>query len=1832
MSERVYVFPASFAQQRLWFLDQLAPRDPFYNVHDATRLSSAPNLTALELSLNEIVRRHESLRTTFKAVDGEPVQVIAPAVQLPLRLVDLRELPDSERDLEALRMATDEARRPFDLAKGPLIRTTLLQIGQEDFIFLLTMHHIVCDGWSMGVFFQELSTLYEAFCSGLPLPLPELPIQYADFAVWQTNWLRGPEGEAQLAYWKKRLVDLPDLQMPTDRPRPTAQSFMGAVHSLRVAEQIYEALKELSQREGVTLFMTLLAAFLTLLHRYTGQDDVVVGTPIANRNRAQLEGLIGFFVNSLVLRTDLSGDPSFRELLTRVREMALGAYDHQDLPFEKLVKELQPERDMGRNPLFQVSFQLFTPWETPTSIEEHTGALDPLDGERMEIEKGTSNIDLALDLWELPEGLVGSVEYSTDLFEASTIHRMVGHFLTLLQGIVANPKQRLSELPILTEKEHRQLLVDWNDTTIDYPSHKCLHQLFEAQVERTPDATALLFRRQQVTYRNLNRRANQLAHCLQSLGVGPEVLVGIYVERSLEMIVGLLGILKAGGAYLPLNPFDPRERLLFMMEDARPPMLLTQGRFVESIPCRPLNCLCLDADWERVASYSDANPSTQVKSQHLAYVIYTSGSTGKPKGVLIQHQAVCNHLLWMQSAFPLTEADRIPQKYPFNFDAAVCEIFCPLLAGAQLIMTEPSEHWDMAQFIQLLTEQQITVLDLVPSMLQALLEDERFGACRSLRRVICGGESLSPELRDRLFAQVDAELINIYGPTETAIGSTSWTCRHGDSEYRVPIGRPISNTQVYLLDPHLNPVAVGVPGELYIGGDGLARGYLNRPDLTAERFIPDPFSCKAGCRLYKTGDLARYLPDGDIEYLGRVDQQVKMRGYRIELGEIECSLAQHSSVQACAVVARQDDPGATRLVAYVVPAADPPELWPSLGEYSVYDELLYYAMSSDERRNQSYRVAINRLVPDKVVLDIGSGAEAILARFCVEAGARRVYAIEQVEDAYRRAVDLVASLGLSERITIIHGDSTQVQLPERVDVCVSELLGTIASSEGVVAILNDARRFLGYDGTMIPHRSTTRIAAACLPKELELRPKFTDLSARYAEKVFETVGYPFDLRVCIKNFPKANILSDHGVFEDLNFTGCAPLEDSFQVTLTITKNSRMDGFLLWLNLYPVEGELIDVLDGQYNWLPIFFPVFYPGVEAIEGDVIKAQCSREVSEGSLMPDYRIEGELIRRDGGRTPFQYISPYRCHSFKLTPFYRALFTDSLTAASKEVVYSGRSSERVGRWREVYEEIYRQPNPEGDATFNTIGWNSSYTGLPIPAEEMREQVEHTVGRILSLRPKRVLEVGCGTGLLLLRLAPHCHRYFGTDFSPAALDYVRRQLMTQRLPQVNLLEGEAENFTGLEGEGLDTIVLNSVVQYFPSIEYLVRVLAGAVKAISPRGYIFVGDLRSLPLLEAFHASIQLFRAQASRTKNELLEHIRKRVSEEQELVIAPGFFTALQRHLPQIRQVEIQPKRGWNRNELTQFRYDAILQVGGEVNQTADPTWLDWQQVAGLAALRKLLSESEADTLGIHGVPSARLQAEVKTLELLTDPEGPQTAGDLREALERLTEPGVEPEELWHLSEELPYEVKLGWSGSGDDGRYDVLWRRRTDGLAGVVDFGAGETVGSRAWCYFANEPLRGGSAHKLVPALRSFLQERLPDYMVPSSFVVLDRLPLAPNGKVDRQALPPPDHMRSELDTSYVAPRTSAEERLAGIWGEVLNLNQVGVHENFFTHLGGHSLLATQLVSRIRDAFQVELPLRRLFEEPTIAELALAIEELLIEDIEGLTEEDAKRLVDGGR
>jgi amino acid adenylation domain-containing protein len=1464
-------FPLSFAQQRLWFLDQMSPGAPVYNVPLAARFTGPLDVSVFERALQAVVCRHDTLRTTFVTKESDvPVQVVAPELSLSLIQIDLCAASSGEPESEIRRLAIEESQRPFDLTHGPLIRATLLHLSEQDHVLLLTLHHIISDGWSLGVLLHDLLAFYKAFTTDSTPALPELSIQYGDYAAWQRRWLEGEVLEGQLDYWKDRLAGAPPtLDLPTDRPRPPTQRFHGALLPFEISPDLAEAARALAQREGCTLYMVLLAAFQTLLRRYSGQDDFCVGSPIAGRGRPETEGLIGFFVNTLVLRADLSGDPTFAQLLGRVREDCLGAYAHQDLPFERLVEELQPQRDLAHSPLFQTLF-VFHNSLVPTF------EFADLKVRQWDVDTGTSKFDLSLFLVEQEGGLRATLEYSTELYEAATARRLVEHYETLLEAACAEPDRPVSRLPLLTAAELAQLS-SWNDTRVNYPQQHLLHQLIQEQVQRSPDAEAVRFEDRCLSYQQLDRRAALLASRLTDLGVGPDVPVGVCMERSVELVIALLGVLKAGGTYVPLDPDYPSERLDFMLKDAAPTVLLTQSHLASRLPNYAGHTLCLDLGWGTDADTVAAPilPERVLTPEHLAYIIYTSGSTGRPKGAMNTHRGICNRLLWMQQQYHLGPDDTVLQKTPYSFDVSVWEFFWPLLTGARLVLARPGGHKDPTYLTNLIHDERVTVCHFVPSMLRAFLsEPELEERCVCLREVICSGEALPYELQQRFFGRLSSRLHNLYGPTEAAVDVTYWPCRRDDARRLVPIGRPVANTQMHVLDKQGHAVPVGVSGELYIGGVQLARGYLNREELTAERFI---HHVELG-RLYRTGDVGRWLSDGVLEYLGRTDHQVKLRGFRIELGEVEAALAEHSAVRESVAVVREDAPGDQRLAAYVVP----------------------------------------------------------------------------------------------------------------------------------------------------------------------------DYQAGHAEH--------------------------NGAAE---------------------------------------------------------------------------------------------------------------------------------------------RRSEQVSQWRTVWEETYSKETSNADPTFNTIGWNSSYTGLPIPDAEMREWLEHTITRIDTLRPSRVAEIGCGSGMLLFRIAPRCKTYTGIDFSETALHFLRRQLAVseRRLPQVSLLQRAAHELDGLPSETFDTVILNSVIQYFPGIDYLLRVVAGAARLVRPGGRIFVGDVRNFRLLAAFHSAVQLHKAPATLSREQLRARVQGHTHQEGELLVDPAFFTALRHHIPRIGRVEIQLKRGCHRNELTRFRYDVVLHIGTKDDSHDACEIIDWQeQTLKLPAIRTLLQKNAPRSMSLLHVPNARLQAEAKSLELLFASVGPQTANDLRDALRDVGPSGVDPEAFWTLGQELGYQVEVRWSGSGRNDCFDVEFRHPMSPPGSRTVNGVEQPLASAGlptpWADYANDPVRGKVIRSLVPALRTFLRGKLPEYMVPSAFVTLDELPLSPNGKVDRNALPVPECARPELEEAYVAPATAVEQALAELWAEVLGLERVGTQDNFF-ELGGHSLLATQVISRVRKTLQVELPLRALFEAPTVATLAERVEEV---------------------
>lgn len=1455
------IYKLSPTQQGLLFHTLYAPESGVYCDRYTIAFKGNLNSSAFEQAWQQAAKRHSVLRTSFfwEEVE-EPMQVVHRQVALPLEQYDWRGINPAEQQHKLEAFLKADRSRSYQLCNPPLMRLALIQMNDDVYQFIWSNHHILFDGWSRFVLFKEVLELYQALNNGNHIYLkPSFP--YRKYIAW----LRQQDLSQAEAFWRRTLQG---VTAPT--PLVVDRLISSISSTEEYSEQQIELslantdrLKSLARQSQLTLNTLVQGAWALLLSRYSGEDDVVFGANTSGRpvDLPGVESAVGLFVNSLPVRVQVNATDSLIPWLKKLQSKQAQARQYEYSP----LVQVQGWSELPKGvPLFN-SLIAFENYPVDASLRQKNKSLEICDFTVV------NRTNYPLSVIVAPNAqLLLKIIYDRRYFDAATITRMLRHLQTLLVGMAANPQQRLQDLPLLTKTERHLCLVTWNNTQTEYPLNLCLHQLIEAQVEKTPDAVAIVFAEQQLTYQQLNSRANQLAHYLQKLGVKPEVKVGICIERSLEMIVGLLGILKAGGAYVPIDPDYPPQRQGFIVQDCQISLLLTQEKFKATLSEFEAQVICLDSDWGMLLVEQTDNLVTNITPDNLAYVIYTSGSTGQPKGAMNTHVAVCNRLLWMQDTYQLTANDRVLQKTPFSFDVSVWEFFWPLLTGACLVVAQPGSHRDSNYLVKLIATEQITTLHFVPSMLRIFLQEQGLEQCHSLQRVFCSGEALPFDLQQSFFERLQAKLYNLYGPTEAAIDVTAWTCQCNSTQAVVPIGSPIANIQIYILDAQLRLVPVGVPGELYIGGIGLARGYFNRPELTAEKFIPHPFSDRPGARLYKTGDLARYQPDGTIEFLGRIDYQIKLRGLRIELGEIEAVLGQHPAVQQTVVVAQEDEVGKQRLVAYVV-----------------------------------------------------------------------------------------------------------------------------------------------------------------------------------------------------------------------------------------------------------QNLQADSLD------------------------------------SLLP--QITG-------------------------------------------------NSEQISQWETVFNKTYNQTSQELESIFNFVGWNSSYTNQPISVNQMRQWVKQTVDRILHWQPNRVLEIGCGTGLLLFQIAPHTDQYWGTDLSSAGLNYIRQHL---QLPQVKLEQRTADNFEGIDAGSFNAVVLNSVVQYFPNIDYLLRVIEGTVKTVAPGGFIFIGDVRNLPLSEAFHASVQLYQSPASLSIAELKHRIQNRIEREQELLIDPAFFIALQQYLPQISHVQIHPKRGHNLNEMTKFRYDVTLHIYADeanLDRGIQPfSWLDWQQEElTVDRIRQLLVTNEPEMLGLRRVPNARVLADIKALELLTHDRELNNVGELQAALDKNTaNVGVDPEAFWSLAEDLPYIINIHWSNSTNDGNYDVIFGRRRAELPTIIPVFPDEPVVLKSWDAYANNPVQRKLAANLVPQLRHYLEEKLPDYMLPAAFVILKNLPLTSNGKVDRKALPEPGTARPDLP-DFVSPRTAIEAQLAEIWSQVLGLEQVGIHDNFF-ELGGDSILSIQAIAKAKQA-GIQLSPKQLFDYPTIAQLAAVV------------------------
>jgi amino acid adenylation domain-containing protein len=1426
----------SFSQERLWFIDRLEGSMQ-YHMHSVLRLKGKLNTPALEQALKSIVDRHEALRTIYKEHEGQPRQIIMDKGSWKLSMTQGFHY---KTDSDGLRQLIKEIiNHPFDLAKDYMLRADLVAIDPAEHLLVVTMHHIASDGWSLGIIVKEVTELYNAFNENRASDLKPLPLQYADFAIWQHKYLQGEILDKKLGYWKQKLEDTVPLQLPTDYPRPAIQSTRGSLQVFHVEKELADSIAALSQKYGSTLFMTLLAAFKVLLHRYSGQNDICVGTPIAGRQQQDLEGLIGFFVNTLALRSEVNSEVSFEELLQNIKATTLEAYENQEIPFEKVVDAVVKERDMGRSPLFQVMLVLQNTADIP---EVNLGEVS-LSGDRYQ--HTTAMFDLTFFIIEAEDGLRGRMEYCTDLFNESTIARMIAHFKELLSSIAKTPGQKIGKLPMLTRADEYQLLVKFNDTWEKYAEDKTIVDLFEEQAAKTPGSIAVVFEQDQLTYKQLNDRSNQVAHYIMTKGIGAESLVAVCMERSHQMIIAILGILKAGAAYLPVDPEYPEERITYMLQDTGTKLVISTSQSSPNIPFSDsFEIIELDGQWPLINNRASTNIQHNISGDHLAYVIYTSGSTGKPKGVMIEHRNVYSFINWCWQEFSQSRFEIVYAGTSMCFDLSVFEFFYPLTTGKRLRIIENGLYIG-----RYLPADRNVMINSVPSVVQSLIKE---GADLSNITVMnMAGEPIPLQVQQGLDAG-KIEIRNLYGPTEDTTYSTVFRLKNGEP---VLIGKPISNSQIYIVNREMDLVPVGVAGEICIGGAGLARGYLNQPGLTAEKFIANPYNTEKGARLYKTGDLGRWLADGNIEYLGRLDHQVKIRGYRIELGEIESVLAQCEAVDEAVVLAREEREGPKKLIGYVVP----------------------------------------------------------------------------------------------------------------------------------------------------------------------------------------------------------------------------------------------------------------------DW---------------------------------------------------------------------------QAIKAKEKELYYR-----QVANWKELYETEYEKTEEDEniDPEFNIIGWNDSFAGGPIGAGQMRDWLQDIVDLILLEKPGNVLEIGCGTGLIYYQLAGKVNKYIGTDFSRSSINQINHRINKgERNYGPTELQVCAAHEVSANDTQADTVIINSVIQYFPGEDYLTDVIGKSIALLKGKGRIVIGDVRDIRLLKLFKSRLLLQKLQDSVSIKELKWAADQEVLKEEELCFSPEYFYNLQSLYPQITHVQIQWKHSTYINELTLYRYNVVLYIGIQ-KEIVEPQWHSFNDADSEWILAQL--EQGSRLIALRDVPNPRLSKE-RILHQSLEHNTAVTVGDLSAAI------GKEDKER------AAVQQLLDLAGAGNF-RYNLLVNEDPLKVNIVLERGGSDYFIKDTYAHngykgnglFTNIPLFTNISSLLQKEIRTLMQQRLPEYMVPSELIMLGHMPLTGNGKVDRKFLSEREDRSLANKLKYEAPRTPSEETLAIIWQELLGIDRIGIHDDFF-ELGGHSLLATRAVSAVRRKLNVELAIKDLFSHPTIARL----------------------------
>ncbi|MEI6145688.1 MAG: amino acid adenylation domain-containing protein [Methylococcales bacterium] len=1233
-------YALSHSQKRLWLMDQMHIDSVAYNLPEALLIKGELNVQALRDALQCLVDRHESLRTGFIERNGEPRQVIED-IKVELPVIDLSAFPDPKA--QALSYVEKDLHSAFDLRSVPLFRSSALKLSQQEHVLLFNVHHIISDGWSLGILTREWLTFYRALQEKSDISLAPLTVHYRDYAAWQNDYLKSPLATKHKEYWLKNLSgSLPVLDFPTDFPRPMTQTFNGDTLHFKLPEFALQQFQTLLSESQSSLFMGLNAVVKILLFRYTGQQDLIVGTPVAGRGHADLENQLGFYVNTLALRDDIQPEQSFEELLEKIKATAIAAFDHQLYPFDLLVNDLTIQRDMSRSPVFDVMVAL-------QNNEAGLSILDNLSIESFVKENhwDISRYDLLFHFKEEADGLAIDINFNPDLFAKTRIQRLGEHVLQLFDSIVQQPKSAVGKLALLTTTEIQQL-ASFNPSVTDIASNQTIADVFERWVLLNPENTALISPEYTFNYRQLNALANKLAKQLQALNL-EKTVVAVYSERVNPNL--LLACLKAGAIYLPIDISLPLQRIQFMLKQSACKALLHDPEaLVPEALASAYTCLAFSNQLD--LELDDINPERQINGDDVAYLLYTSGSTGQPKGVEVKNNGFVNMALAQIDGFSVSSNDRVLQFASIAFDASLSEVFMALLSGAGLVLIDQTTINDTTEFVNYLTRHQITHLTLPPVYLHALQKQ----ALPTLKTLITAGEA--PYIDDALHYAKHCAYFNAYGPTETSVCASFYRI-DADKTYihRIPIGHALPNLAIYLLDQSFNLVPVGIAGEIYIAGIGVAKGYIDAPELTSTSFVKLPHCATT---LYKTGDLGCWNNEGQLEYLGRKDQQAKVSGYRIETDEVSFALRQFSEIEQSVVTVQKDSHDQATLCAYYS-RVEKVELWPSIAEFYVYDDIVYRSMATDYARNARYQAAFAKVLPGKTVVEIGPGPELVLSRLCLEAGAKKVYAIELLEETYRKASETIARLGLEDKIHLLHGNAMTQELPEQVDYCISEIVGGIGGSEGAAKIINSARRFLHNPKNMLPTRSLTKICALQL-LESDFDFHFSSIAAHYVERIFSQTGYPFDLRLCLKGLPDSAIISNADVFEDLDYTVEIPLETEHEIVLHFDRASVFTGFLVWLTLYPDADEVIDILQSPGSWLPVYLPISIAGINVEQGDVFKALLQRKLCANDLNPDYFIEGILYKADGREIPLSYAAYHNQPLYQSNEFYQRLFAAGQT------------------------------------------------------------------------------------------------------------------------------------------------------------------------------------------------------------------------------------------------------------------------------------------------------------------------------------------------------------------------------------------------------------------------------------------------------------------------------------------------------------------------------------------------------------------------------------------